>query len=97
MSFFVVEPVENILHERHKAFQFVPILQSLVQVLSVKNVNEKNTTGCRSSLPTTFVFSGEEESLILYIDDSEVCIPLRTSHKKHEIMAVYYVLVIVSA
>ena len=41
-----------------------------------------------------FFFSVEEDrySLILYIDDFEVCNPLGTSRKKHKVTAVYWVL-----
>lgn len=107
--FSVVEPEEHILDEKDgKTFQYVPILQTLKQVLSNKNIQEKVLGEKRNSEMTlqyqtfhdgshyqkTNFFSVEEDriSLILYIDDFEGCNPLGTSRKKHKVTSVYWVL-----
>ena len=106
--FSVLEPEEHILDKKEgKTFQYVPILPSLVQVLS-KSFQENTFEGENKSENDfkyqTFrdgshyqkneFFSAEENrvSLILYIDDFEVCNPLGTSRKKHKVTAVYWVL-----
>lgn len=105
--FSVVEPVEYILDNKdNRTFQYVPIRQSLLQVL--KNIKEKDlvtqkNTGCASQYQSFHdgshfheneLFAGDVErlSLILYIDDFKVCNPLGTSHKIHKVTAVYWVL-----
>lgn len=105
--FSVVEPVEYILHNKdNRTFQYVPILQSLLQIL--KNVEEKDLvtqrkSGCASQYQSfqdgshfskNDFLAGDEDrlSLILYIDDFEVCNPLGTSRKIHKVTAVYWVL-----
>ncbi|KAK2857880.1 hypothetical protein Q7C36_005799 [Tachysurus vachellii] len=105
-NFSVVEPVEYILENKdNRTFQYVPILQSLSQVL--KNIEEKDlvtqkNTGCASRYQSfhdgshfhanEFFADVERLSLILYIDDFEVCNPLGTSRKIHKVTAVYWVL-----
>lgn len=106
--FSVVEPEEHILDKKKgKTFQYVPILPSLVQVLS-KSFQENTFEGENKSENDfkyqTFrdgshykkneFFSVEENrvSLILYIDDFEVCNPLGTCRKKPKVTAVYWVL-----
>ncbi|XP_026777285.1 uncharacterized protein LOC113531030 [Pangasianodon hypophthalmus] len=105
--FSVVEPVEYILDNKdNRTFQYVPILQSLLQVL--KNIEEKDlvtqkNTGCASQYQSFHdgshfhenkFFAGDVKilSLILYFDDFEVCNPLGTSRKIHKVTAVYWVL-----
>ncbi|XP_056443822.1 uncharacterized protein LOC130380603 [Gadus chalcogrammus] len=105
--FSVVEPKEYILKKReNKTFQYIPILQSLSQVL--KNSPEKHLVATRNSdraskyqsfqdgshFQKKMFFSSDEDilSLILYIDDLEVCNPLGTSRKIHKVTAVYWVL-----
>lgn len=107
--FFIVEPVEYILDEKErKTFQYVPILQSLSQILNKRDIQEKVFKNTRySDRASTYkyfydgsnfrgndFFSGDDVrlSLILYIDDFEVCNPLGTSRKKHKVTAVYWVL-----
>lgn len=106
--FSVVEPKEYILDEKEcKTFQYVPILQLLLQVLNNKNIQERISETDRTSVRTTQyssfkdgrifqknVFFCEEDRIriILYIDDFEVCNPLGTSRKKHKITAVYWML-----
>lgn len=106
--FNVVEPVEYILDPNEKrSFQYVPILQSLKQILSHDDIREKFLTedGCAST-STQFRsfhdgaiykasdFYSEERriSIFLYSDDFEVCNPLGTSRKKHKITSVYWIL-----
>lgn len=107
--FSVVEPKEYILDNREgKTFQYVPILQSLLQVLNNKNIQEKALGSERNSEHTSqyqsfhdgshyqkndfFSVKEDKISLILYIDDFEVCNPLGTSQKKHKVKAVYWML-----
>lgn len=102
-----VDPVEYILDsQKNKSFQYVPILKTLQVVLKNKDIAERtlsrhsNSTGhIKSICDGTFFkqsdfYAGEETrlSLILYVDDFEVCNPLGTSRKKHKITAVYWVL-----
>lgn len=102
-----VDPVEYILDpQTNKTFQYVPILQTLQIVLKNKDIAEgtlskySNHTGhLKSICDGTFFkqsdfYAGEEArlSLILYVDDFEVCNPLGTSKKKHKITAVYWIL-----
>nr|XP_054600874.1 uncharacterized protein LOC129164486 isoform X2 [Nothobranchius furzeri]XP_054600875.1 uncharacterized protein LOC129164486 isoform X2 [Nothobranchius furzeri] len=104
-NFEVVEPIECILEPKEKScFQYVPILQSLTQLLAKQNIREKILSKERE-LPSTLYksyrdatiykdnsFYSEELriSLLLYIDDFEICNPLGTSRKKHKITAVYW-------
>lgn len=107
--FAVVEPEEHILDQKQRnTFHYVPILQSLVQVLNNKTIQERalgyernlenasqyQTFRGGSHYQKNYFFSVEEDtvSLILYIDDFEVCNPLGTSRKKHKVTAVYLVL-----
>lgn len=106
--FSVVEPIQYILNEKEcKTFQYLPILQSLSQVLNNKSDEEKLLDTDRNSV-TAFkyqsfhdgsnfqinVFFSEEDrlSLILYIADFEVCNPLGTSRKRHKVTALYWIL-----
>ena len=106
-TFNVVEPVEYILDQRKGlTFQYVPILKSLSQLLSQKDILEKAFTSYTTEegsyksfhdgthYKENALFSSEEVSLplIIYIDDFEICNPLGTSRKKHKITAVYWVL-----
>lgn len=106
--FAVVEPQEHILDEKEgKTFQYVPILKALSQVLNNKQNQEKLLDAARNSATVSHyqsfhdgsnfqknVFFSEEDrlSLILYIDDFEICNPLGTSKKKHKVTAVYWIL-----
>lgn len=107
--FQIIEPVEYILHSKeNRSFQYVPILQSLQQVLSKSDIADKVFSGLgrsqTSSIYESFCdgkyykendFYSEDDlriSLILYVNDLEVCNPLGTSRKKHKIAAVYFVL-----
>lgn len=107
--FSIVEPLEYILDAKEgRTFQYVPILQSLSQILKNSDIQEKvlkSTRHCISSghyssfhdgshfKENTFL-SGEELrlSLLLYSDDFEICNPLGTSRKKHKVTGVYWVL-----
>ncbi|KAK0131259.1 Sterile alpha motif domain-containing protein 3 [Merluccius polli] len=106
-KFKVVEPVEYFLDSTHKkSFHYVSILRTLEQVLSNKEILEQVLTRrvSPSSQYESFydgkyfqqnTFNAVEEprlSIVLYIDDFEVCNPLGTSRKKHKITAVYWVL-----
>ena len=107
-TFKVVEPVEYVLDlNENRTFQYVPILQSLLQILGNKDVLEKAFTRIRplgtSTKYESFYdgnifrqnpFFSEELrlSIVLFVDDFEVCNPLGTSRKKHKITAVYWVL-----
>jgi len=107
--FSVVEPLEYILCAKEGCtFQYVPILQSLSEILKNSDIQEKvlkSARHCDSSCQyssfrdgshfknNTFL-SGEELrlSLLLYCDDFEICNPLGTSRKKHKVTGVYWVL-----
>lgn len=108
-QFSIVEPVEYILDAKEgKTFQYVPILQSLSQILKNSDIQEKvlkSVRNCGSSCQYSSFrdgshfkenkfLSGEELrlSLLLYSDDFEVCNPLGTSRKKHKVTGVYWVL-----
>lgn len=105
--FSIVEPVEYILDKKEgKSFQYVPILQSLSEILKDSDIQEKLLTPnySHSCDYTSFhdgshfkenrFLSGEEFriSLLLYCDDFEICNPLGTSRKKHKVTGVYWVL-----
>ncbi len=107
--FSIVEPLEYILDAKEgRTFQYVPILQSLSQILKNSDIQEKvlkSSRHCVSSgqyssfhdgshfKENTFL-SGEELrlSLLLYCDDFEICNPLGTSRKKHKVTGIYWVL-----
>lgn len=107
--FSIVEPLEYILDAKEgRTFQYVPILQSLSQVLKNVDIQEKllkTARRCGSSCQYTSFhdgshfkensfLSGEELrlSILLYCDDFEICNPLGTSRKKHKVTGVYWVL-----
>lgn len=91
-----------------RSFQYVPILKSLHEVLKKKEIQyllsqTSETDGSETQYKsfhhgTNFknnkLLSVESPviSLILYVDDFEVCNPPGTSRKKHKITAVYWVL-----
>lgn len=106
--FSVVKPVEYVLDRSDgRTFQYVPILQSLQQLLSCQPILD-NTLHLKS------VYKGDEckytrffdslnfqrnellsepaISLILYVDEFEICNPLGTSKKKHKVFGVYWLL-----
>ena len=103
--FSVIEPIEYVL-SRESSFQYVPILKSLLQVFSKKDIQdlilseaEAQRTVYKSFHDGTFyktneLFSGSDITIALnlYVDDFEICNPLGTSRKKHKITAVYWVL-----
>lgn len=107
-KFHVVEPVEYILDKKEgRTLQYVPILQSLSQILCLKDIQEKAfncTYTTRNGAYESFLDGKHFKenallsteaitlSLLLYIDDFEVCNPLGTSRKKHKITAVYWAL-----
>ncbi|XP_056450915.1 uncharacterized protein LOC130386152 isoform X1 [Gadus chalcogrammus] len=107
-TFHVVEPVEYILDKKEgRTLQYVPILQSLSQILSLSDIQEKAFNSSYTSHEGRYEsfhdgthfkenpFLATENitlPLLLYIDDFEVCNPLGTSRKKHKITAVYWVL-----
>ncbi len=106
--FNVVEPVEYILDpNENKSFQYVPILESLKQILNNEDIREKFLTDDgHTSIPAQYRsfrdsaiyrgsdFYSEEQRIciFLYVDDFEVCNPLGTSRRKHKITAVYWIL-----
>ncbi len=102
----VVEPVEYVLEPNEKrSFQYIPILQSLIQILGKENLREKVLSKEQNKSSTKYEsyqdgtiykensFYSEELriTLVLYVDEFEVCNPLGTSRKKHKITAVYWV------
>lgn len=110
--FTVVEPVEYVLDQTNrKSFQYIPLLESLQQLLNCEavlnktvNLKEKYKQG-DSDKPVFKSFwdgvllnrnailsTGCAISLILYVDDFEICNPLGTSRKKHKICAIYWIL-----
>lgn len=107
-TFHVVDPVEYILDQKEgRNFQYVPILQSLSQILSPTDIqeiafNSSHTAqagryqsfrdGTHFEENTLLATENTTLPLILYINDFEVCNPLGTSRKKHKITAVYWVL-----
>lgn len=106
-NFRIVEPVEYILDPVvNCTFQYIPILQSLQQLLNDKDIaswiltRHSSTASQLSSFhdgeyykSNEFHANGELRiSLILYVDDFEICNPLGTSRKKHKVTAVYWVI-----
>lgn len=107
-TFHVVQPVEYILDKKEgRTFQYVPILLSLSQILSLNDIQEKAFNSSYTTQDGSYesfhdgthfkenVFFATENitlPLLLYVDDFEVCNPLGTSRKKHKITAVYWVL-----
>ena len=105
-NFSVIEPVEYILDPEEKSsFQYVPVLLSLQQLLKNEDIVKRLLTKHSDySQLASFrdgqyfklnEFHANEEfsiSLILYVDDFEICNPLGTSRKKHKVTAVYWVL-----
>ncbi len=105
-NFSVIEPVEYILDpEENCSFQYVPVLQTLQQLLNNEDIlNSVLTKHSNASQLTSFhdgtyfklnALHAKEKhsiSLILYIDDFEICNLLGTSRKKHKVTAVYWVL-----
>lgn len=105
--FSIIEPVEYILDDKeHKTFQYVPILPVLSQLLDNKDIQDnvfhsrthseahyKSFHDGSHFRDNQFLSTDDTKlSLILYVDDFEVCNPLGTSRKKHKITAVYWVL-----
>ncbi|XP_039905983.1 uncharacterized protein LOC120745310 [Simochromis diagramma] len=105
--FQFVDPIEYILDaEQKKSFQYVPVRKTLQEVLKNKDIAVEAFSRCSSSTGhfesifdgTCFKdndFYAVEEtrlSIIIYVDEFEVCNPLGTSRKKHKITAVYWVL-----
>ncbi len=106
-KFEVVEPVEYILEPNEKrSFQYIPILQSLVQILGKENLREKVLIKEQDQLSSiqygsyrdgtvykenSFYSEELRIALVLYVDDFEICNPLGTSRKNHKITAVYWV------
>jgi len=106
--FNVVQPVEYILDpNENTSFQYVPILESLKQILNNEDIREKFLAdNGHTSIPGQYRsfhdgaiyresdFYSEEQriSIFLYIDDFEVCNPLGTSRRKHKITGVYWIL-----
>lgn len=106
--FSVVESLEYILDSKDgKTYQYVPVLQSLSQLLQNCDIVQtivKNAVSSTSGQYCTFrdgshfkenAFFASEElrlSLLLYCDDFEICNPLGTSRKKHKVTAIYWVL-----
>ena len=104
--FSVVKPIEYVLSREKNSFQYVPILESLLQVLSRKDLQELilREEETRPNLYESFhdgtyyknnkLFSGSDLTIALnlYVDDFEICNPLGSSRKKHKITAVYWVL-----
>ncbi|KAK6479283.1 hypothetical protein HHUSO_G19991 [Huso huso] len=106
-TFSLIEPVEYILDAKDgRTFQYVPILQSrgiFRRKLSSppKLLYSQTTCGSQYESFRDGTHFKENEclstdeltvSLLLYVDDFEVCNPLGTSRKKHKITAVYWVL-----
>ncbi|KAL2093349.1 hypothetical protein ACEWY4_010661 [Coilia grayii] len=105
--FSIVEPVEYILDDKeHKTFQYVPILPMLSRLLDNKDIQDNvfhrrtyseayyRSFHDGSHFRDNHFLSGDDTklSLILFVDDFEVCNPLGTSRRKHKITAVYWVL-----
>lgn len=103
----LVKPVEYIFDKKEgMSFQYVPILQSLSEILKDSDIQGKLLTPnySHSCDYTSFhdgshfkenrFLSGEEFriSLLLNCDDFEICNPLGTSRKKHKVTGVYWVL-----
>lgn len=97
--FQFVDPIEYILDaEQKKSFQYVPVLKTLQEVLKNKDIAVEAFSRCSSSTGhfesifdgTCFKdndFYAVEEtrlSIIIYVDEFEVCNPLGTSRKKTE-------------
>ena len=93
--------------EKNFSFQYVPVLQSLLQLLKNEDIVNRLLTKQTTSDDSQFAsfrdgkyfklneFHANEEfsiSLILYADDFEICNPLGTSRKKHKVTAVYWAL-----
>lgn len=107
-KFPVVQPMEYILDKKEgHTLQYVPLLQLLSQILSLKDIQEKSFNSSQAIQEGRYeafrdgtyfkentLLSAEEITLplLLYIDDFEVCNPLGTSWKKHKITAVSWVL-----
>lgn len=105
-KFEVVEPVEYILEPNEKrSFQYVPVLKSLIHILGKEDLREKVLSKEKDKSSTKYEsyqdgtiykdnsFYSEDLriTLVLYIDDFEICNPLGTSRKKHKITALYWV------
>lgn len=107
-KFEVVEPVEYVLDSKEKkSFHYIPILQSLLQILGKDNLGEK-AFGKKQDQSSSAKFTSYRDgrgyknnsfysedlgiSLVLYVDDFEVSNPLGTSRGKHKITSIYWVL-----
>lgn len=106
-KFIVVDPVEYILEPKEKrSYQYVPILESLIQILGKENIRDQvliqaqeqsspqyYKSYCDGTVYKESSFFSEDGriALVLYIDEVEICNPLGTSRKKHKITAVYWV------
>lgn len=88
--FSIVEPLEYVLDAKEgRTIQYVPILQSLSEILKNRGIQDKlfkSARHCELRL-----------SLLLYCDDFEICNPLGTSRKKHKVTGVYWVLADISS
>lgn len=111
--FSVLEPVEYLLRAKdRRTFQYIPILKSLHAVLKKKEIQDLLTHSCEThsseiksfhdgkyfKANTLLTENNPNISLILYVDDFEVCNPLGTSRKKTQKLytAVYWVWSILS-
>lgn len=105
--FQYVSAVEYNLDLSHnKTFQYVPVLETLKSILNHKSIADtvlsrySTITGSFQSVfdgtaykqNNFFLGTDLKLSIILYVDDFEVCNPLGTSRKKHKITAVYWAL-----
>lgn len=107
VHFQCIDPVEYILDsQKNKTFQYVPILETLQEVLKNKDIadgilsrHSNSTEYIKSIFDGRFFkqndfYVGEETrlSIILYVYDFEVCNSLGTSREKHKITSVYWIL-----
>lgn len=103
----VVELVEYILEPKeNRSYQYVTILESLIQILGKENIRDQILSKAQEqSSPhqyksyrdgtvykeNSFYSEDWRITLVLYIDEVEICNPLGTSRKKHKTTAVYRV------
>lgn len=95
---YILEPKEN------RSYQYVPILESLIQILGKENIRDQILSKAQEqSSPyhyksyrddtvykeNSFYCEDERITLVLCIDEVEICNPLETSRKKHKTTAVY--------
>lgn len=95
-------------HNDKRSFQYVPILKSLQQILDCdsvldKAINLKSNYRAGDQLKYTSYFdslncqqnallSETAISLILYVDEFEICNPIGTSKTTHKVFGVYFTL-----